>query len=227
MHSASSFDFERFILHWGNIRSADSDLLRDSKVLPPHIKTAPFPRPRSKKSALVCTFRLQSLYKTHCILLILMVQNSSLFIESLHGLSTIRAFGWEPDLLDLNLELLDHSQRPFYLLFCIQQWLALVLGLLSAGLAVILVALVVTLRSISTPGFTGLALLNMMTFNQSLMAMVVYWTKVEICLGAVARIRNFELDVKTENLPDENDNPPDDWPRNGDIEFRNVSASYK
>jgi ATP-binding cassette subfamily C (CFTR/MRP) protein 1 len=64
------------------------------------------------------------------------------FIESLSGLVTIRAFGWAPNFQDLNLALLDVSQKPYYLLLCIQRWLALILDLIVAGLAVILMVLV-------------------------------------------------------------------------------------
>jgi len=46
-----------------------------------------------------------------------------------------------------NLTLLDTSQKPFYLLFCIQRWLALILDLLVMVLAVVLMVLVVKLVS--------------------------------------------------------------------------------
>lgn len=82
------------------------------------------------------------------------------FIESLSGLVTIRAFGWVDNFKELNLKLLDVSQKPYYLLFCVQRWLALVLDLMVAGLAVILMILVVKLRTDISGGFVGLALLN-------------------------------------------------------------------
>lgn len=65
------------------------------------------------------------------------------FIESLQGLVTIRAFGWAEEFNRKNLSILDVSQKPYYLLFCIQRWLALVLDLLVTALAVILMVLVV------------------------------------------------------------------------------------
>src|SRR5512140_1164350 len=56
----------------------------------------------------------------------------TLFEESLRGLVTIRAFGWQQRLEDKNHALLDRSQRPFYLLFAVQRWLTLVLDLVVA-----------------------------------------------------------------------------------------------
>ncbi len=46
------------------------------------------------------------------------------FLDLLQGLSTVRAFAWGPRFTERYLDLLDASQRPFYLLFCIQRWLA-------------------------------------------------------------------------------------------------------
>ena len=70
------------------------------------------------------------------------------FIESLQGLVTIRAFGWAGDFEKKNLTLLDISQKPYYLLFCIQRWLALILDLLVAVLAVILMVLIVCISGV-------------------------------------------------------------------------------
>jgi ATP-binding cassette subfamily C (CFTR/MRP) protein 1 len=85
------------------------------------------------------------------------------FIESLSGLVTIRAFGWADKFCELNLKLLDISQKPYYLLFCIQRWLGLLLDLIVATLAVILMILVVKLRTEVSGGFVGLALLNVVS----------------------------------------------------------------
>jgi ATP-binding cassette subfamily C (CFTR/MRP) protein 1 len=66
------------------------------------------------------------------------------FIESLQGLVTIRAFGWANNFEERNLLLLDTSQKPYYLLFCIQRWLALMLDLVVMVLGIILMILVVS-----------------------------------------------------------------------------------
>lgn len=76
---------------------------------------------------------------------------------------TIRAFGWADDFEERNRTLLDISQKPYYLLFCIQRWLALILDLLVTVLAVILMVLVVELRASISGGFVGLALLNVVS----------------------------------------------------------------
>jgi len=98
--------------------------------------------------------------------------NSTQFIESLSGLATIRAYGWQQDERDLNLELLDTSQKPFYLLFMIQTWLTLVLDMICVVLALMVTGIAVKLRDVVSPGFTGVALVNIIQFNQSLQSVI-------------------------------------------------------
>lgn len=61
------------------------------------------------------------------------------FTETMNGVITIRAFGWKSAFLQENHKLLDYSQKPYYLLFCIQRWLAVVMDLFVAGIAIVLV----------------------------------------------------------------------------------------
>lgn len=56
------------------------------------------------------------------------------FLETLAGITTVRAFGWSERYARKNNELLSESQAPFYLLSTIQNWLKLVLDLMVAGL---------------------------------------------------------------------------------------------
>ncbi|RFU28601.1 hypothetical protein B7463_g7731, partial [Scytalidium lignicola] len=148
------------------------------------------------------------------------------FLESLNGLITIRAFGWTKTFREQNLTFLDASQKPYYLLLCIQRWLSLILDLLVAGLAVILVVLVVKLRTDISPGYVGLALLNVMGFNETLASIIKNWTQLETSFGAIARLMSFSTDTPNENLSNETQDVPQDWPAYGVIEFKNMSASY-
>ncbi|KUI53472.1 Multidrug resistance-associated protein 1 [Cytospora mali] len=148
------------------------------------------------------------------------------FIESLAGLITIRSFGWVGAYEAMNRRLLDQSQKPYYLLLCIQRWLVLVLDLVVAGLALVLVGMAVALRSHMNPGFLGLALVNMMNLSHSLTNLVQYWTNLETTLGAIARIKDFAENTPVEGSPGEDAVPDADWPSQGALRFENVSASY-
>ncbi|KAL2157845.1 hypothetical protein VTH06DRAFT_4897 [Thermothelomyces fergusii] len=150
----------------------------------------------------------------------------SLFEESLSGVATIRAFQWQDKLSEKNHELLDRSQRPFYLLFSVQRWLTLVLDLVVAAIAVLLVVLVVALRGTLAAGGVGLALLNVIQFSQNIKLLVSFWTTLETHIGSVARIKSFTESAVPEDLPEENQQPPPGWPSAGAIEFDKLSASY-
>lgn len=147
------------------------------------------------------------------------------FMETYTGLTTIRAFGWAQSSLVKNHALLDTSQRPLYLLSLIQQWLSTVLNLTVALLATVLVALATQLQASS--GFTGASLVSLMSFGSYLAGIIRDWTALETSIGAVSRLNAFSRDVRSEELPEETEEPPEDWPPRGAIEIKNVSATYE
>lgn len=149
------------------------------------------------------------------------------FNEVLEGLATIRAFGWQSFLENKSRDLLDRSQRPFYLLFAVQRWLTLVLDLIVAAVATILIVLVVALKGRLSAGYVGVALLNVILFSQSIKLLIHWWTQLETHIGSVARIKTFTTDAISEDLPDEDQTPPPNWPGDGTIEFKNVTACYR
>lgn len=148
------------------------------------------------------------------------------FIETLGGITCIRAYGWSAEYMDQSYDALDTSQKPYYLLWCIQRWLTLVLDLLAAGIAVMLVAFATMVHNGST-GLLGVALFNVISFSGVLQSFVTQWTQLETGLGAIGRIKAFVQDTKPENSDGELDDLPDNWPSAGSIVFDNVSASYE
>ncbi|CZT41190.1 related to multidrug resistance protein [Rhynchosporium secalis] len=148
------------------------------------------------------------------------------FSETIDGLSTIRAFGWEDYFLRENVKLLDKSQRPHYLMLCIQRWFNLVLLLLVGLTAVIVVALATSLTSTTTGGRLGVSLSSIVNFNFSLGMFMMFWTMMETSLGAIARLKTFEKETESEHKEEETFIPDENWPNSGAIEFRGVSASY-
>ncbi|GAM36282.1 vacuolar glutathione S-conjugate transporter [Talaromyces pinophilus] len=148
------------------------------------------------------------------------------FMETISGLATIQAFQWQKRFRRKNLQLLDASQRPYYLLYCIQRWLTLVLNLIVAAEAVILVGLVIKLRGSVSVGLIGISLNNILSFSNSLSSVTSGWTQLEISLGSISRIRDFVTNVKPEDDAKTKVQPPAHWPCHGMIEFRKVTAQY-
>ncbi|KAI1486176.1 P-loop containing nucleoside triphosphate hydrolase protein [Biscogniauxia mediterranea] len=123
-----------------------------------------------------------------------------------------------------NLDLLDTSQRPAYLLTMIQQWLTLVLNFVVALIALVLTSLATQPRSNS--GFTGASLVTLMGFGDALVSIVVFYTLLETSIEAIGRLRSFDETVKTEDRDEENIIPPPEWPQRGEIALKGTSASY-
>lgn len=148
------------------------------------------------------------------------------FTDCLSGLVTLRAFGWQDAMEERNLKILDYSQRPFYSMYSAQRWLTLTLDLVVAGIAIILIILVVALRGSMNAPYVGIALFNVILFSQTVKLLVQFWTNMETHIGSVVRVKDFTENVEREDLPSENNPVPPLWPSQGAIDFHNVSASY-
>ncbi|BCS17450.1 uncharacterized protein APUU_10278A [Aspergillus puulaauensis] len=148
------------------------------------------------------------------------------FTDCLSGLVTLRAFGWQDAMEERSLKILDYSQRPFYSMYSAQRWLTLTLDLVVAGIAVVLIILVVALRGTLNAAYVGVALFNVILFSQTVKLLVQFWTNMETHIGSVVRVKDFTAKVEKEDLPGENNPVPVTWPSRGGIEFRNVSAAY-
>ncbi|KAH7206333.1 P-loop containing nucleoside triphosphate hydrolase protein [Fusarium oxysporum] len=148
------------------------------------------------------------------------------FLETLSGLATIRAFGWNDAVIQANHTLVDRSQRPFYLLMIVQRWLVLVLDLTTVALALLLVGLAVRLRGEVDVGLTGVSLVQLISLSETVNMLIQFWTSIETSIGAVARIKQFAEETSEENLPGETHQPPAQWPDKGAIQIHNLTASY-
>ncbi|KAH7236581.1 P-loop containing nucleoside triphosphate hydrolase protein [Fusarium tricinctum] len=151
----------------------------------------------------------------------------ALFTESVTGLATLRAFGWRDVLEKRHHELLDRSQRPFYLLYAVQRWLTLVLDMIVTVIAVLVVVLVTQLRGVLPAGLIGVALVNIIQFSQHLKLLMTFWTTLETHIGAISRIKSFTTETVSEHEPQEKEQPPSVWPSKGTIVFDQVWAGYK
>lgn len=146
------------------------------------------------------------------------------FTETLAGLSTLRSFGWIDENLCRLLVLLDSSQQPDYLMRMIQRWLEVVLDTTIACVTILLVAISVVQGANS--GSVGVALTQVIGINMTFTSLLISWTQVETCMGAVSRVIAFSRDTPVEHLPDETQRPLPSWPQRGEIDIKNLTAAY-
>ncbi|PYH92262.1 P-loop containing nucleoside triphosphate hydrolase protein [Aspergillus ellipticus CBS 707.79] len=148
------------------------------------------------------------------------------FEETITGVVSLRAFGWVDLYRARNAQLLDQSQRPIYLLRCVQIWLSLVLNLMVAGLGTLLMTTIISLRDFVDPALVGLGLLNIMSFNENLSELIQLWSMTETSIGAIARVRDFVDRTESENKPREILEPAPQWPASGALQISNFAAAY-
>ncbi|KAF2667127.1 P-loop containing nucleoside triphosphate hydrolase protein [Microthyrium microscopicum] len=144
--------------------------------------------------------------------------------ETLEGLATIRAFGWQAPFNAEAEKRIEVSQRVVYLFMCIQMWLGTVLDLLSSSLAVILVALALCIPSSSDPGLVGIGMTTSMLLANAINRVIQSWAGAETALGAISRTRSFEEETPNENLEDKRE-PELAWPQ-GNLTVSQLTVTY-
>lgn len=148
-------------------------------------------------------------------------------LETVEGITTIRAFQWQQKFAAENTFRLANSQRPSYLRLCLQRLLNIVLDLLIAGIAVGVIALTVYLRGTTTGQRVGIALNMILVANTTLLRLVESWTTMELSIGAIARLKSVKEITPKEDKPWENFCPPKDWPFKGRIDIHDITVSYR
>lgn len=149
------------------------------------------------------------------------------FLESISGMATLRAFSWARPAIEKSHELVDRSQRPFYLLIMAQRSLVLVLDLTTTVLALILVGSAVARGNVSV-GLTGVSLVQLISLSETMNTLLQFVTSLETSISAIARIKHFAEDTPEEALPGESslEDPPSQWPGKGHVVLESLTASY-
>ncbi|KAJ5785624.1 uncharacterized protein N7503_010836 [Penicillium pulvis] len=145
------------------------------------------------------------------------------FLETMQGITTLKALGWSSHFQKAFESSFVVSQKPFYMLYCIQQWLTLVLDLITGTMAIILIAITASLRDHFSGGSVGVALYMIMTLNQALAQLINYWISLETSIGAVYRVKTFLQDTPSES--DHACSTESSFSK-GAIEIANLTVSY-
>ncbi|TQV93041.1 Vacuolar metal resistance and drug detoxification protein [Cordyceps javanica] len=149
------------------------------------------------------------------------------FTETSEGIHHVRSFGWQENFRRKLYAELDRSQKPTYLLYCIQRWLTLTMDLTSTVASLVLISLSLRLPRATSDAAVGLAMLSLIGFSSTATGFIQTWTAFETSLGAVRRIKLFVAGTPQEKDTLSGPPLPENWPAKGQIDFNAVSASYK
>ncbi|XP_023233964.1 multidrug resistance-associated protein 4-like [Centruroides sculpturatus] len=147
---------------------------------------------------------------------------------SLYGITTIRAFNAESKFISTFNEYQDKHTATWFLYVSLNRWNCLYGQIISYVYLIITIIVVIVFVNTDDVGSKlGLVM------NYGLMIFVHFqWiikqsSETEYQMNSVARILNYsnlKLEAAYESSTDEQ--PPADWPRTGEIEFKNVSLQY-
>jgi ABC-type multidrug transport system fused ATPase/permease subunit len=149
------------------------------------------------------------------------------FSETIAGISTIKAYRWQSRFQQICDEHINNAQRPYYTLLSIQGWLAFILDLVVAVMAVVLVSITTFFSAKFTPAEIGVGLNLVLTFNNALAQAITSWTQLETSMGAVDRVQRFRNTTSSEHRPWGRPAIPHDWPNQGVIVFDKVTACHR
>lgn len=146
--------------------------------------------------------------------------------EMISGLEHARSYRWALTMVRHSLVFLDDSQKAYYHMITIQRWLTLVLDFLGVVMIAVLVSIALLVIDSTSQAALGLSLINMSFFAILNRQLIERWTLVETSLGAVKRLKMLEQDTPCEKNGPESHDPPPDWPSQGRVEIKNVTARY-
>jgi ABC-type multidrug transport system fused ATPase/permease subunit len=109
----------------------------------------------------------------------------------------------------------------------IQKWLAFVLDLVVAVMAVVLVSIATFFNDKFSPAEIGVGLNLVLTFNDALAQAISSWTQLETSMGAVKRVQIFQNTTPSEHRPWVGTSSLHNWPSRGVIVFDQVTAFYR
>uniref|UniRef100_A0A3B3RAC6 ATP-binding cassette, sub-family C (CFTR/MRP), member 8 n=1 Tax=Paramormyrops kingsleyae TaxID=1676925 RepID=A0A3B3RAC6_9TELE len=150
------------------------------------------------------------------------------FSETVEGLTTIRAFGYEARFRQRLLEYVDANNIASLFLTAANRWLEVRMEYIGACVVLIAAVASITnsLYSQLTTGLVGLGLTYALMVSNYLNWMVRNLADMEVQLGSVTRISGL---LKTEPENYEGlmcECVPPGWPEQGEIQIQNLSVRY-
>ncbi|KAI8612387.1 P-loop containing nucleoside triphosphate hydrolase protein, partial [Chytriomyces sp. MP71] len=148
--------------------------------------------------------------------------------ESITGVSTIRAYREQYRFIARSDELIDTNNTPYYIQSTGARWLGVRLEFIGNVLILFTAVYGVLARATIDPAMIGLALSYVLQVTQLLSLCIRQFTDAEVQLVSIERMNYYATQVEVEPPGViEGHRPPSDWPREGRIEFKDLSMRYQ
>ncbi|KAF9333900.1 hypothetical protein BG006_003010 [Podila minutissima] len=148
------------------------------------------------------------------------------FNETLNGLATIRAYGFERQFMTKNLDNLDDNNRSFFLLWSTNRWLHWRVDVTGASVSFITGILVLQSWGKIEPGWAALSLTYSLMFTTTIVWVIRMYATNEMNLNSVERLTEYmELEEEPPAVI-EGSRPPAHWPHAGEIVVDHLVMKY-
>ncbi|KAG0301825.1 hypothetical protein BGZ98_008023 [Dissophora globulifera] len=148
------------------------------------------------------------------------------FNETLSGVATIRAYGFQDRFLSTNFVNVDNNNRTFFLLWSTNRWLQWRINLTGSLVAFSTGMLLLRNWGRIEPGWAAMTLSYAMMFTVQMMFLIRIYADNEMNMNAVERISEY-IDLEEEPPAIiEGSRPPASWPHSGEIEVDHLTVKY-
>jgi ABC-type multidrug transport system fused ATPase/permease subunit len=145
--------------------------------------------------------------------------------ETMAGLSTVKAFGFEQAFIAKQHRLMDYSNEPKYLRLMASIWIRIRLQFLSTFLTLAITLFGV--YALISPSLLGLATTYSVGFTTLINYMLLNLAQLETEFNAIERLAVYSSKLPSEAAKvTESDPLLGEWPINGSIAFENVTLVY-
>ena len=148
------------------------------------------------------------------------------FSETVHGVSSVRAYGLTEKFIKECHRRIDLNNSCFYPNVAATRWFTVRLGFLGFIVVLLSGIFAVLYRDTLSPSLAGLAISFSLTFTVLLNNLVSVYSEMQ--RNSIAVERCFEYTKLEIEAPVKSDYQPDlDWPSKGIVKFKNYSTAYR
>jgi len=148
------------------------------------------------------------------------------FNETLTGLATIRAYGFESRFQAKNLVNTDDNNRTFFLLWSTNRWLHWRVDIVGALVSFTTGMLVLGSWGTMAPGWAALSLTYSLMFTNTIVWLIRSYAENEMAMNSVERVAEY-MDLEEEPAAIiAGDRPPASWPHSGEIVVEHLTMKY-
>ncbi|CEJ82215.1 hypothetical protein VHEMI02292 [[Torrubiella] hemipterigena] len=148
----------------------------------------------------------------------------STYLDTIKGLATYRAFDWNSGAVQKTNILLNKTLQGFYFQQQCFMFFAYTLTAFTNLIAVIVVILATQLKT--SAGYAGASMVGVINLTVNLQGATMSYVDMQSALTAVRRLKTFAQKSPSESQDGEDLVPDRRWPPKGQIQIRNLSASY-